>query len=139
MLIVPMDSIRTIKLRWVLGAPGDISYQLARFHFARPTPMWQPAINAYRCEDSIRVCVDLAGVDRSDIELQVEPRRVTLRGARDVPEPKGEDSNSLQMLIMEIDYGQFSRTIELSDEIDVQKARAEQENGWLWIYLPRLS
>ena len=131
-----MDPVRTIKLRWVFDAPGDITYQLARFRFAQPVPTWQPAINVYRCGDSIRICVDLAGVDRSDIELTVEPKQVTIRGAREVPEPTEMEDGSVQMMIMEIDYGPFERTVGLPEEIDTQKATAEQHNGLLWIYLP---
>lgn len=132
----PMDPIRTIKVRWVMSAPDEISYHLARFQFARPVPMWQPAINAYRCDGCVRVCVDLAGVERADIDLLVEPKHVTIRGTRDVPERTDAQGDAVQMLIMEIDYGPFERMIALPEEIDVKKAYAEQENGLLWIYLP---
>jgi len=37
---------------------------------------------------------------------------------------------------LEIDYGPFEREVELPAEVDVKQARAEQENGLLWIYLP---
>jgi len=37
---------------------------------------------------------------------------------------------------LEIDYGPFEREIELPAEVDAKQARAEQENGLLWIYLP---
>jgi HSP20 family molecular chaperone IbpA len=40
------------------------------------------------------------------------------------------------MLALEIDYGPFERRVELPAEVDVEQARAEQENGLLWIYLP---
>jgi HSP20 family molecular chaperone IbpA len=131
-----MDSGRTITLRWIYGVPGDISYQLARFRFSRPVPTWQPAINAYRCHDCVRVCVDLAGVERSEIELTIEPKRLTIRGKRDVPEPpETKKRGAVHMLVMEIDYGPFERTIEFREEIEVQKAHAEQQNGMLWIHL----
>jgi HSP20 family protein len=131
-----MDQSRTISLRWVFGTPSDVSYQLARFRFSKPVPTWQPAINAYRAEDSVHICVDLAGVERADIDLRVESNQITIRGTRDVPEPADVDECSLQMLIMDIDYGPFERTISLPEEIDVEKAHAEQQNGLLWIYLP---
>jgi len=132
-----MDPSSTITLRWIYNGPGDISHHLARFRFARPTPVWQPAINAYRCHDCIRICVELAGIERADLELAVEPHRITIRGGRDVPEPsENKKPKTLHILVMEIDHGPFERTIQLRDEIDVQKARAEQENGLLWIYLP---
>ena len=79
------------------------------------------------------ICVDLAGIDKSLIDLQVEPRRVTVRGSRDAPEPIDQ---AVQMLALEIDYGPFERQVELPAEVDVEQARAEQENGLLWICLP---
>ena len=94
---------------------------------------WQPAINAFRCETAVRICVDLAGINKSHIDLRVEPRRVTVRGSREAPEPADQ---TMQMLALEIDYGPFEREVELPAEVDVKQARAEQENGLLWIYLP---
>ena len=70
-----MDPIRNIKLRWLHGALQDVTYELSRSQFSRFAPhAWEPAINAYRCETCIRICVDLAGVERSLIDLTVEPR-----------------------------------------------------------------
>jgi HSP20 family protein len=132
-----MDPIRTIKLRWVHGAMSDVTYQLTRFRFSQSAAhSWQPAINAYRCENSFRICVDLAGVDQSDIDLQIEPRRLVLRGERDTPEPSDDECRILQTVAMEIDYGPFLRILKLSAEVDVDKATAEQKNGFLWISLP---
>ena len=126
-------------MRWVLGGPGDISYELTRFRVARPVPTWRPPVNVYRCKKCIRVCVDLAGVTRADIDLRVEPRRIVIRGTREAPDGSNADGRALQMLIMEIDYGPFERAINLPDVIDVEGAQAEQENGLLWISLPLVS
>ncbi|PYL02037.1 MAG: hypothetical protein DME32_07675 [Verrucomicrobia bacterium] len=41
-----------------------------------------------------------------------------------------------QILALEIDYGPFEREVRLPADVDVKRARAEQENGLLWIYLP---
>ena len=97
---------------------------------------WEPAINAYRCEQCVRICVDLAGVDRSLIDLTVEPRRVMIRGTRELPEPTQAEGHTVQLLAMEIDYGPFERQINLPVEVEVDKAHAEQRNGLLWISLP---
>jgi HSP20 family molecular chaperone IbpA len=40
------------------------------------------------------------------------------------------------MIAMEIDYGPFERTVQLPDEVDVNKVHAEQREGFLWIHLP---
>jgi HSP20 family protein len=132
-----MDPIKSMKLRWLQGALHDISYELSRSHFSRFAPQaWQPAINAYRCETCIQICVDLAGVDRSLIDLTVEPRRLVIRGTRELPEPTGEEGCAEQLLAMEIDYGPFEREITFPVDVEIDKAHAEQRNGLLWISLP---
>src|SRR3954464_4330885 len=109
-----MDPVRQIRLHWVHGGLSDASYQLLRFQFSRHSAhAWQPAINAYRCETCIRICVDLAGVDRSDIDIQIAPRRVVLRGERDSPVPADKAGRVLQTIAMEIDYGPFIRSMDL--------------------------
>jgi HSP20 family protein len=132
-----MDPIKNIKLRWLHGALHDISYELSRPQFSRFAPQaWQPAINAYRCDTCIRICVDLAGVDRSLIDLTVEPRRLVIHGTRDLPEPTGDEGCARQLLAMEIDYGPFEREITFPVDVEIDKAHAEQRNGLLWISLP---
>jgi HSP20 family protein len=132
-----MDPLRNIKVRWLGGPLGDLTYQVTSVQlWQAPAHKWQPPINAFRCESAVRICVDLAGVEKSSIELTVEPRRVVLRGSRDVPEPAENDGRPVQMLALEIDYGPFERVFELPAEVDVEGATAEHENGLLWIHLP---
>ncbi len=118
-----MDTIRHIQLRWLQGTLADVTVRSIQLWRATPHT-WQPAINAFRCQKAVSICVDLAGIDKSLIDLEVEPRRITVRGSREPPEP------------LEIDYGPFERVIELPAEVSAKKVRAEQENGLLWIYLP---
>ena len=131
-----MDPIKNIKLRWLHGALNDTSHELSHSRFSRFAYAWQPAINAYRCETCIRICVDLAGVDRSVIDLTVERRRVLIRGTRQLPEPSQAEGHAVQLLAMEIDYGPFEREMTLPAEVEIDKAHAEQRNGLLWISLP---
>ncbi len=126
-----------IRLRWLQGEMGELAYELKRSRysqFARPEG-WQPAVNAYRCDRCITVCVDLAGVDRADIDLLVEPRRLVLRGVRQPPEPGGDEPRARQILAMEIDYGPFVREILLPVDVLPEQTTAEQRNGLLWINL----
>jgi HSP20 family protein len=133
-IICPMDSSRTVRLHWLHSTLGDVTYRLRFSHF---TPhAWRPAINAYRCETCIRICVDLAGVAESDIDLTIKGRTLSIRGVREVPEPGDDEEGAVQMIAMEIDYGPFERTVQLPDEVDVNKVHAEQREGFLWIHLP---
>jgi HSP20 family molecular chaperone IbpA len=131
-----MDSIGSIKLRWLHGALHDVTYELARSQFQFGPHTWEPAINAYRCKKCIRICVDLAGVEQSQIDLTVEPQRVLIRGSRELPEPSRDEGRAVRLLAMEIDYGPFERAVLLPVEVEIKEAHAEQRNGLLWISLP---
>ena len=130
-----MESRRKTTLRWPQGRFGVLSFQTTTVHFPEVTHQWQPPINAFLCEKGVRICIDLAGVDKAGIDLTVEPRRIVVRGSRGAPEPTTD--HAVRLLALEIDYGPFAREVKLPIEIDVDEAHAEQDNGLLWISLPR--
>ncbi len=127
-----------IHLHRLQGQIGDVAYELIKVHFSRfqPHDAWKPPINAYLCERCIRICVDLAGVDRSAIDIRLEPGRLTIHGQRDLPEPDYTDDSSMTVLAMEIDHGTFEREIELPLSVERERVTAEQRNGMLWVHLP---
>lgn len=131
-----METVRTIRLRWLHGKLLEVTSELARPGVPQfAPPPWIPAINAYRCEHGVQVCVELAGVNRSEIELTIRDGQLSIRGFRDVPEPEKEH-RTLQTIAMEIDYGAFQREIRLPADVDIHNVRADQKNGLLWIHLP---
>lgn len=136
-----MERYRSIRLRWLPGGAAEFAYELASAglsHYLRPEG-WQPAVNVYRCEKNLRVCVDLAGVEKSGIDLRVEPSRLVLRGVRPAPETRSSADNPRQILLMEIDSGPFLRELILPVEVDPAQVVAEYHDGLLWINLPLAS
>jgi HSP20 family protein len=133
-----MADNRSIHLRRLHGQLGDVLHQLTNVQFWQfnAPEAWKPPVNAYRCTECIAICVDLAGVDRRRIKLEVEPRRLIIRGHRQPPEPEGAENKPVQIVVMEIDYGPFERQVLLPAEVDAERVTAEQRNGLLWIYLP---
>ena len=132
-----MTTIRGFKLRWLHQTLGDVTYELGRLQLSPMGPYrWRPAINAFQCDKGLRICVDLAGVDRSEVELTVEPQRIVLTGTRSAPEPDDGEGRAVQLIAFEIDYGPFERVVELPVPVDVNQTTAEQRNGLLWIELP---
>src|SRR6266496_3219930 len=98
-----MDPIRNIKLRWLHGALHDIPDELSRSQFSRfARHAWEPALSAHRYDNCIRICVELAGIDRSLIDLTVEPRRVVIRGTRELPELTYYEGCAFQFRAMDI-------------------------------------
>ena len=100
------------------------------------TEGWAPSVNLYQLPDRIDVCVDLAGMSPSDIDVQVEPGRLRIRGVRPAPTPEREEGEAMRLLAMEIAHGPFCRTISLPRNIDSRAVTSEYLGGMLWVRLP---
>lgn len=127
-----------VVFRWLRGRMESASYEVSQVQLScyPAKDFWVPPINAFRCRDGFVICADLAGVERSDIEVQVEPTRLWIRGWRELPEPEEQAGPLLQVIAMEIDHGRFSREVVFPVEIDPRNVRAEQRKGLLWISVP---
>src|SRR5437763_11695256 len=55
------------------------------FYTFSPGETWTPNVNLYENDASYVVCVDLAGVNKDEIDLNVRGQTLTLKGCRQVP------------------------------------------------------
>ena len=126
---------------------GNLSRQASKIMeqvqkgFFYPGETWQPSVNLYETARSYLVCVDLAGVDKDKIDVEVADHRLKLRGARDVPSydalNSADPNEKVRIHLMEIDHGGFSREVELPMDADRRKISATYRNGMLWIEIPK--
>ncbi len=132
---------RKVRLTRMIGKTGDVAHDLSSLHFSgfHPIEGWKPDINAYRYDNRFEIWVDLAGVEKNSINVDVLPDRVRISGDRQPPAPtRDASSRCRQVLHMEIESGRFGREVILPTEVDRNKVSARQENGLLWIVLPIL-
>lgn len=101
-----------------------------------PSEAWSPPVNVYHLEGEVVVCMELAGVDRSSIDVRVESGRLTIRGHRSAPDPRAAGDAPMRILRMEIDHGAFCRTIGLPSESDLAGVTSEYREGLLWVRAP---
>jgi HSP20 family protein len=78
------------------------------------------------------VRADLAGIDPSQVSLEVRGRELVLSGQRE-SEPPSDDRVYQQM---EIERGAFRRVVALGAEVDADAADAAYEDGILTVELP---
>jgi|ERR1700722_12515897 HSP20 family protein len=101
---------------------------------------WTPNVNLYETEIAYLVCVDLAGVEKDKIDIEVIDGRLRLRGKRAVPmviENSEVPHTRVRMHLMEIDHGAFSRDVELPEDVHHERISARYQDGLLWIDLPK--
>lgn len=127
---------RNVRLTRMISRAGDVAFQLSNLHFSDfyPTAGWRPDINVFRYDDRFEICVDLAGVAKDAIVVEVLADRVRLSGERHQPEP--DCKNCRQVIALEIESGHFAREVLLPSEVNPEKVTARQDNGLLWILLP---
>lgn len=101
-----------------------------------PTDAWRPSVNLYETRDSYLICVDLAGMDQTEIEVTVEKGHVVVRGRRMSPMPP-DGSRAVAVHLMEIDHGMFCRTIEMPGGVSEEAIAANYHLGMLWVTLPK--
>jgi HSP20 family protein len=94
---------------------------------------FSPAVDVYYTDDPPRAVVraDLAGIDPSEIELQIRGRELILAGQRT---PEGGSDRVYQQL--EIEHGAFRRVIALGVDVESDAAQAAYEDGILTVELP---
>src|ERR1700760_1531177 len=105
--------------------------QKGYFNFC-PSETWTPNVNLYETETSYLVCVDLAGVDKEKIDIEVADQQLSIKGQRAVPvqSPAGTSEQSrVRVHLMEIDHGSFRRQVELPKDVQNDQITATYENG----------
>jgi HSP20 family protein len=102
-------------------------------YLARRSSGFSPNVDVYYCGDPQRaiVKVDLAGVELSQVGIEVSGRHLAITGERQVQESEGRVYQQI-----EIPSGQFRRVVELQVEVDADRASATYEEGILRIDLP---
>jgi HSP20 family protein len=94
---------------------------------------WAPAADAFERETEILLLVDVPGVAREDLRLDVAGGTLVVRGERRIP--GGLDRGDARRV--ERAYGAFSRAFELPASVDETRIRAEHRDGVLAIRLPK--
>jgi HSP20 family protein len=94
---------------------------------------FSPAVDVYYTSDPPRAVVraDLAGIDPSEVSLEIRGRELILSGHRD---PQAGEDRVYQQL--EIEHGPFRRVVALGADVDADAADAKYEDGVLTVELP---
>lgn len=102
------------------------------------TESWRPDVNLYETRLAFLVCVDLAGMDKNDIDVRVNKNQLIIRGRRACPMPSEHD-RAVAVHLMEINHGGFSRSVDMPSNVDDKAITAHYDTGLLWITLPKSS
>jgi len=91
-----------------------------------------PPVNVFADRDGYVVRVEVPGVIPENLEIESQGRTLTISGKREVtPPPQGSFHRR------ERGIGQFSRSLQLPEDVDLTKAQATLKHGMLTLHVPR--
>lgn len=97
--------------------------------------MGELAIDVFQTPGEIVIQSPIAGVDMNNIDVVIENDMITISGHRERQETVEEKDYFYQ----ECYWGGFTRTVALpTQEADIEKAKADMEDGVLTIRIPRV-
>jgi HSP20 family protein len=91
------------------------------------TSTWFAPTDVSEDENSLRITMELPGVDPDDVRLSLENNILTIRGEK---KQQAEENNE-RVHRFERTYGMFERTFALPNTVDPEKIEARYENGVL--------
>ncbi|MFY0614987.1 MAG: Hsp20/alpha crystallin family protein [Hyphomicrobiaceae bacterium] len=91
-----------------------------------------PPINIFRKGDDFVAIVELAGVDKSDLDIQVKDNTLRLSGKKNRKDTEGVSTHRRERV-----FGTFDRTIQVPVRIDADGVKAEYRDGILALQIPR--
>lgn len=94
---------------------------------------WTPNADVYETAETLVVRLEVAGIHKEDLEITLQDRLLLVRGHRH--DPCRQKRCSFRQ--MEIEYGYFERRIVIPRSVDASRVRAQFQNGFLHIELPK--
>jgi HSP20 family protein len=109
------------------------------FHLVRPAfrnyeCIWRPNIDVYESADEIIVLADMAGLNKEELHIEVDRKKVKIAGIRKMIQLL-ENARYCQA---EIPHGHFERQVILPAAVEAQSAAASYADGILMIRMNKL-
>lgn len=102
------------------------------FSFSKTT--WKPQLDIYETAEKIYITAEIPGVEKENLELEVNPRAIRISGRRIGAPPAANGRYRLA----EIQYGPFERILYLKAPVDTENISAKYKNGFLHIEISKL-
>jgi HSP20 family protein len=94
---------------------------------------WRPPVDIYETADGIVLKIELPGVNKEDVSVEVKDNVLTLKGER-LLDPEIKDEHYYRK---ERSFGKFNRSFSLQESIRPDSIKASFKDGVLTVEVPR--
>ena len=91
-----------------------------------------PPINVFQQGDNLVAIIELAGVNKSELEIQAKDNTLRISGKKNIAYPEKVSLHRRERL-----SGTFDRTLTVPIQIDAERIKAEYRDGVLALFIPR--
>ncbi|MDA3833749.1 MAG: Hsp20/alpha crystallin family protein [Spirochaetales bacterium] len=132
-----MDHSKKNKIHTYSNLERHLGRVLSQLSVPRMLPfhavMKAPPVDIYETPNEIILYMELPGVDPEKIDVVADQHAVSITGER--PAPSFTDTTCIHQL--EIDHGEFSRTIAMPSPIAPLATHSAYKKGYLKVTLPK--
>lgn len=96
--------------------------------------VWTPQMDIFETPDEIMIWAEIAGVEKDDLDLEINSRAVKIAGMR--KETTRVPNGTYRLA--EIQYGRFERVLYLPSPVDTDVVTSTYTNGLLKIRIAKL-
>lgn len=122
----PFKDIKELENRFFGNRPVGSEENVSTF---------TPSVNTREGEFAYHVDVDLPGVKKEDIKVDLKENVITISGER----RHKEEISEKDFYRVETRFGKFSRSFTLPDDADIENIDASSDNGVLEVVIPKLA
>ncbi len=98
------------------------------------TKDWSPRVDIHESENKYTVRTELPGVEKDAVSVSIDENVLTIKGTKQFVDAKDGE----QWKRVETQYGEFTRSFTLPDEVDVDQVSAAYKNGVLELSIPKV-
>lgn len=123
-------------MRHIMPASGNKPQkESAEEWLEQEDPGGELAVDVYQTASHIVIKALIAGVAVNNLDIALTREMVVIKGTREEEKEVEEED----FFIRELYWGAFSRSILLSEEVDIDLAEATEKHGVLTIRLPKIN
>lgn len=101
--------------------------------------IWRPAVEIKQNDKNYKVKVQLPGVDKDDIEVELDNDFMTITAEiHEEAEEKEEKAKNERYHTSEFRYGRYQRTISFDQPVKIEESTAFYDKGVLTITIPKV-